>query len=111
MIVIFQLILITTIWCLGVKIVTAEGMALEKLGRWAEKKVNEANKIYEPLLTCHFCLPSIHSLFGYAFAVGIGVIAEFEWKLVFMWPLVVMGSSVLCGCMWEIIQILIKRNG
>lgn len=106
MIVLSQLILITTIWCLGVKIVTAEGMLLEKLGKWAEDKVERGHKIYEAIVTCQWCLPSLHSIIGYSFAIGIGVIAEFEWKLVFMYPIVVCGSSILCGFTWTFLELI-----
>lgn len=99
-----QLILITSIWCLGIKIVTAKGMIFEKIGDWAEDKVVQGNKIFEPLLVCPWCLPSIHSVIGYSFAIGLGMIDKFEWKLIIMWPLVAMGASVITGLIWTIYE-------
>lgn len=101
-----KLIVLTSIWCLGIKIATAEGMVLERLGNYASKKVNEGKIIFDPLINCEWCLPSIHSLFGYAFALGIGLINTFSWKLVVMYPLVVIGSSVVCGLTWTVYQMV-----
>ena len=101
-----KLIMLTSIWCLGIKIATAEGMVLERLGNYARKKVNEGKIIFDPLINCEWCLPSIHSLFGYAFALGIGLINTFSWKLVVMYPLVVIGSSVVCGLTWTVYQMV-----
>ena len=100
MLLLFDLILLTTIWCLGVKIITAPGMLLENLGAFAEDRAAKGQLIYEPLLACEFCLPSIHSLVGYLFAVVLGVIYYFSWSLVFIYPLVAMGSSITTGFIW-----------
>ena len=100
MLLLIKLIAITSIWCLGVKILTAQGMAFQKLGLYAAKKVKEGKLIYDPLLACEFCLPSIHSLFGYFFAVVLGTISSFSWSLVLIYPLVAMGSSIVTGFTW-----------
>lgn len=103
MIIIFKIILILTIWCLGVKIVTANGMLLQWLGEWGEEQVDKGYKIFEAIIVCPFCLPSVHSILGYAFAYGLGLI-ELDWKLLIMWPIVVMGSSILSGFTWTAYQ-------
>jgi ABC-type spermidine/putrescine transport system permease subunit II len=104
MILLMKLILITAIWCLGIKIATAKGMILEGLGEWAEDKVEQGHKIFEPLLVCPWCMPSIHSAIGYLFAFSIGVVADFKFELVIMYPLVVMGASVVTGLTWTIYE-------
>ena len=96
-----QLIIITSIWCLGVKIITAEGMILQKLGVYAKQQVDKGNIVWDALVNCEWCLASIHSLLGYLFALGIGVITKFEWRLIFMYPLVAMGTSLLTGMIWN----------
>lgn len=101
MILLLKLIIITTIWCLGFKILTERGMLLQKLGEYGKRKVDEGYIIYDPLIVCEFCLPSIHSLIGYGFAVAIGVISKFEFNLVYMYPLVAMGTSISCGFIWN----------
>lgn len=101
MIVLFKLIILTVIWCLGVKIITSQGMLFEELGRKARNKVSEGKLIYDPLLACEWCMPSIHSLIGYGFGVGIGVITSFSWALVVMYPLVAMGASIGTGMIWD----------
>lgn len=101
MILLFKLILLTTIWCLGIKIITAERMAFDNVGRYAQRKVEEGKIIFDPLIACEWCMPSIHSLIGYSFAIGLGIITHFYWTLVIMYPLVVIGASVGTGFTWN----------
>ena len=110
MILLLKLIAITTIWCLGIKILTADGMVLSKVGKFARKKIKEGQIIYEPLVSCEFCLPSIHSLVGYVFGVSIGVITGFSMSLVFMYPLVAMGSSIATGFIWNAYQTMMAAK-
>lgn len=103
MTVLFNIIIITFIWVMGIKISTADGMVFEKLGRYAQRKVDEGYKIWEALVACEWCLPSVHSIFGNAFAMGLGIIpAEFNKELFIRWPLVIMGTSLLSGLTWTI---------
>ena len=97
---ILSLILITSIWVLGLTIATQEDMILYSWRQWGDKKHEEGKKWIEPVILCFWCMPSIHSIVGYLFGIGIGVINHFEWKLVFAYPLVVMGSSMLNGLIW-----------
>lgn len=105
MMILFQIVLLTFIWVMGIKISTSEGMIFEKLGEYGQRKVDEGHKIWEALIVCQWCLPSVHSIFGYAFAFGLGILPfEWDWELIIMWPLVVMGSSFLCGFTWNIYE-------
>lgn len=100
-----KLIAITFVWVMGIKISTADEMVFERLGKWGQRKVDEGHKIYEALMVCPWCLPSIHSLVGYAFAFGLNVIPfEWDWKLLIRYPLVVMGTSFLSGNIWNIYE-------
>lgn len=99
MINIFCIIFFTSVWVLGIKIATSPGMILEKAGEWGGQKVREGHRIFEALLVCHYCMPSIHSIIGYSFAIGIGVV-EFHWRLLIAYPIVVMGSSLFNGLVW-----------
>lgn len=99
MILLLKLIIITVIWVLGFKIVTSEGMLLEAIGKYADSK---KSLIWQPLVNCIWCMPSIHSLVGYVLAAGIGIITNFSWHLVFMYPLVVMGSSFMAGFLFNV---------
>lgn len=96
---IFNLILLTSILILGATVVTQPGMGLYFLREWAE---NKESKLLNATLLCHWCMPSSWSLLGYLFATLIGVIDSFSWGLVFMYPVVVCGSSFLCGLLWAI---------
>lgn len=100
MIILLQIILLTSIWCIGIKIVTQDGMLLAVVRKEAEKRFELGSVIYDPLVLCEWCMPSIHSVFGYGFAVAIGVVDHFSWRLILMYPLVVMGASLLCGMIW-----------
>lgn len=98
MISIFSLIAITTIWILGLTIVTQPGMGLHSIRKWAEGK---ESKVFQPLILCPWCMPSIHSLAGYFFAVIIGVV-ELNFNIAFAYPIVVCGSSFCAGFLWTI---------
>lgn len=95
---IVKLTVITTIWNLGIEIVFSDGMALDKVRKWAE---NKTSKWYEVVFYCVWCRPSIHSLIGYAAAIGFGVINSFSWKLVIAYPFVVAATSLISGLIWS----------
>lgn len=104
MILIFKLIILTSIWCIGLFIVTQEGMLLYSFRKWAEKENEKGMRVTEALIICPWCLPSIHAMVGYFFAVIIGIVDHFEFKFVLIYPLVVMGSSIVCGSTWTLIE-------
>lgn len=101
MIILFKLILLTSVWVLGVRMVTDKGMLLEDWRKWAE---NKHAKIYEAIVLCHLCMPSLHSSVGYLFGFGLGIAGVFEWKYLLLYPLVVMGSSMLNGIVWGVFK-------
>ncbi len=107
MISLFSIIAITSIWVLGIKIATAEGMVLESVGNWAINKAVSGKRIFEPLLVCHWCMPSIHSLFGYGFFFALT--GSMSWGLVACYPIAVMGSSLLCGLIWGVKSIMEQK--
>lgn len=93
------LIVLTSIWILGLTLASQEEMIFNRWRLWAEER---KSKIWKAVILCVWCMPSIHSLVGYAFAVGIGIISEFSWRLIVFYPLVVMGSSILSGLTWTL---------
>ncbi len=92
----FVLIIFTSLLVLGWTIVTQEEMLLHGIRVWAEGR---NKKWLEPLVLCHWCQPSIWSLFGYFFAIITGVV-HVELRIVYLYPLVVCGSSIVCGFVW-----------
>lgn len=110
MILIIKLIFLTSIWVLGIKISTANDMVLEKLSIYGQKKIESGHKIVEALIICEWCMPSIHSLIGYLFAIGIGFISEFSWSLVVIYPIIVMGSSLTCGIIWNAYMLMNSKK-
>lgn len=108
---IFQLIVLTSIWVMGLTIITQPKMLAEKVRDWADGIHKKGNKFMEPLILCHWCMPSLHSAVGYTFAVLIGLINHFEWRLVFMYPLVAMGSSLLNGIVWGLHKLIEAATG
>lgn len=107
---IFSIIAITTIWCLGIKIVTNEGMALYSLQKFALYQIHERNrKIFEPLIYCPWCMPSIHSSVGYTFCYLLGIISG---KTILIgYPIVVAGASFCTGMLWLLYNYMDKLYG
>lgn len=100
---IFNLIGITSIWVLGLTIATQPKMILFFLREKAEEKKGEKeHSWWDPIILCHWCMSSIHGIAGYLFAVGTGVIPEFHWQLLIAYPIVVCGSSIVCGIVWAL---------
>ena len=102
MILLFSLIIITSILTLGFTIVSQEGMALYKLREWAENKNDKGSKWVEPLFLCIWCMPSIWSSFGFFFAYQIGILKCDSWNILWYYPLCVGGSSILGGLIWTV---------
>lgn len=95
----FNLIILTSIWVIGLNIVLQPSMALGSVREWAEA---QDKMFFKPFLTCIWCMPSFHGLIGYWFGFGLGFAGEFDFKYVLAYPLVVMGSSFVCGFMWSL---------
>jgi len=109
---IFDLILLTSIIVIGITVVTQEGMLLFWVREWAEEK---KSKIFDALIRCIWCMSSVWSLIGFLFASLIGVINHFSWHLIFIYPIVVCGSSFVSGFFWTLykkieIQIKVYEN-
>lgn len=99
--------MLTSVWVLGLTIVTQEKMGLYILrDKLTNDNLEAKKRIYDPLLVCHWCMPSIHSLFAYAAAIGFGWVTSFSWKLVILYPFVVAASSLTCGLVWMIYKTL-----
>lgn len=104
-IIIFKLIFFTVCLVWGVKIVTEPGMAAEKIGQWADDKVEAGYKIFDALLTCPFCMPSIYTSFGFGFGYLFGVVTK--WEQLYAYPIVVCGSSLIGGMIWIAFQLIL----
>lgn len=110
MTVLFYLILLTHIWVMGITIVTQPGMLLYSLREWADEKHKAGNKWMEPLGLCHWCAPSIHSVFGYSFGYALGLLSGFEWRLFLCYPIVVMGASLANGLVWGLHKMIENKS-
>lgn len=99
---IIKMIMLTTIWVIMWKIATAEGMILEELGKWGEKKVKEGYKIFDGLIVCQWCLANFHGiLFVWPLAFIMGIMPfEFRWEYVAAYPFCLGGSSMMSGFIW-----------
>lgn len=104
----FELIAITTIWVLGIKIVTYKGMILQRLGEYGYKKVAEGKRIFEPLFVCEWCMPSIHSAIGYMLVYT--TMETFHWRALILYPVTAMGSSFTSGILWLIYKYYEKQE-
>lgn len=89
---------------MGLKIALSEGMLLEKLGDYFDRKIEEGHKIYD-LFYCQWCMSTLQSIVAHFFAFGLGIIPfEWDWQLLIRWPLIVMAGSFLCGNAWNIYE-------
>lgn len=98
-----KLIFICALFVLGVTIITQPNMLLHSIRVWAE---NKSGKVWESFLLCPWCMGSTWSLPAFLFAFGVGVIDKFEWKLLLLYPLVVCGSSIVCGLTWTFYRLM-----
>ena len=98
MITLLSIIVLTSIWNIGIEILLSEGMGLHKVRLWAESK---SSKIFEPLITCIWCRPSIHSSIAFLAAAGLGWIELQQWNNLILYPFVVCGTSAVSGIVWS----------
>lgn len=99
-----KLISITFILVMGLKIAMAEGMLLEQLGAYFDRKIEEGHK-WMDLFYCQWCMSTLQSIVAHFFAFGLGIIPfEWNWQLLIRWPLIVMAGSFLCGNVWNIYE-------
>lgn len=112
MILLFKLVALTVIIVLALRVALSEGMLLEKLGAYFERKVDDGYKIFE-LAICPWCSGTLQSVTAHAFAFGLGILPfEWNWQLLIRWPLVVFASSFISGLLWTVYLTLnqIKEN-
>lgn len=104
MILLFKLIFITCILVMGLKIAMSKDMLLEKVGDYFERKVAYGSRVYD-IFICPWCMSTLQSITAHGFAFGLGVLPfEWNWQLLIRWPLIVMGSSFICGNAWNIYE-------
>lgn len=104
MILLLKLIILTFICVMGLKIVLSKGMLLERVGEWLEYQVESGHKIFD-LFICQWCMSTLQSITAHGFAFALGILPfEWNWQLAARWPLVVMGSSFLCGNVWNLYE-------
>lgn len=108
----FELIALTVMITLAWKVVTSEGMLLEKLGFWIRFQVDKGRKIFD-LLFCPFCT-TFFAMVAFGFSFGLEILSwELSLKNVLLFPLTVCGSSFISGNMWsfyEAINRVRERN-
>lgn len=100
-------ILFTVILVLSIKIVSfGHDMALSNLRKMAEGR---NNKLISGWFLCEWCMPSIWSILGYAFAA---LYLGFPWNIanwyLIFYPIIVGAASVISGITWTFILYLIE---
>lgn len=103
MIDVIKLIILSSLWCLALQISTSEGMVFYKLREYAESK---KAKIWEAIVLCPWCCPSIHSIFAYVGGFILGFVKWDSWNIFLMYPFVVAGSSLITGLVWIMYKFL-----
>jgi hypothetical protein len=95
-------ILFTTSLVLGITIATQDGMVGENI-----REYTSGRKCYDPIINCFWCMPSVWSVAGYIFAF---LYCGFDFSKLLFYPITVCASSVLCGIIWGLIQLIFKNN-
>lgn len=101
MIILFKLSFLTIITVLAWRIAVSEDMVFERVGKWAEARVDEGKKIFE-LLICPWCMATIWTLPAWGLAHLTGIVKFDNWNLIFYYPLCVFISSIVCGFTWTL---------
>lgn len=100
--VVLKLIFATSLLVLGWTIITQKNMALFFIREWAEKL---DTKWSEPFFLCLWCQPSVWSIFGYGLCFITGLV-KFDYVHILKYPLVVCGSSIVCGMTWTLYRLM-----
>lgn len=102
-ILILKMIFLTVSWSLGWRVIISEGMLFERIGVWAQDKVDAGNKFYE-LLICPWCLPNFMGVFFvWPLAFGLEILPfECNWKYLLMYPFCLSASSFITGFVWTL---------
>lgn len=100
-----QVIVITSLFCNGLKVATEENMVLSFIREWLNKYLlyEEAGefkprKIYYPLLYCVKCMPSIY---GTAIAL---ILLPLTPSLIYQIPIAIVCSSALSAVIYSLID-------
>lgn len=107
-----KLIAITVVLVLSLKIVMSQGMLLERLGNYFERKIDEGYKVFD-LFYCQWCMGTIATFPAYFFAFGLGILPfEWHWQLLIRYPLIVGATSIIAGNIWNVYVTInaIKEN-
>lgn len=108
--ILLQLIFINFLCVISLKIIMSKGMALESLGVFFEKKVENGSKIYDAFI-CPWCMGTLQSISAHVFAFGLGILPfEINSHLFFRWPLIIMGASFLSGISWTFYLYLSEKT-
>lgn len=89
---------------MGLKIAMSEGMLLEKLGNYFDRKIDEGHK-WMDLFYCQWCMSTLCVIYAHFFAFGLDIIPfEWNWQLLIRYPLLVCAGAFLCGNAWNIYE-------
>lgn len=107
---ILKMIFLDVLWVLAWKIATSDDMVLEAVGKWGNK-MNDKYKIFDGLVTCPYCLGNIHGLlFVWPLALFLGIVPlEWDWKYLAIHFFMVAGTSITCGVIWGLHEIMLNK--
>ena len=97
-----KLIGIAVVLVLSLKIVMSQGMLLERLGAYFERKTDEGVK-WVDLIYCQWCMGTVASIVAHFFAFGLAIIPfAWDWQLLIRYPLIVGATSIIAGNLWNL---------
>lgn len=92
-------IIFTSLLCIGATIATQKGMVFFSFRENLEEKANgKRYSIYDAVLLCHWCMPSIWTVAGYFFSMLY--LESFDFYNLLFYPICVCASSILNGIIW-----------
>ncbi len=98
------LIFVTAVLVWGVMISTEPDMVFEKIGAWADNEIKKGNKIWDWILRCPFCMPSLYTSFAYLLTFKLGMWSD--WSMLWAYPIVVCGASLVSGMVWLLFRLI-----
>lgn len=98
-----KMIFLGVCWVMLWRVAVSDKMIFEKVGKWAEAKVDKGHKVYD-LFICPWCMGSVHGiLFIWPLAFAMRILPfEWNWDYVCMYPFYLGGTSFISGMLWHI---------
>lgn len=106
----FFLTVVTTLWCIAIHLAGADGMIFEKVSKFFGE-----SKIGKPVITCLYCMASLHTIFTFSIYFGL-VFPPGHWSyltvlhVIGLYLFVATAVSVMNGLFFGIIANVLSKE-